>query len=245
MRVGVYVDGYNLYYGGRGICGRGLPGWRWLDLRALATSIVTAQSGWSGPFDIRLVYCTARIKGGGSNTQSQQDQDVYLRALIAHGAVDTIEYGIYVSRTATAPLATAGPHGRPHITRATWPIMVKSSSGDAVPDASFMASVARREEKGSDVNLAAHLLLDVLRGDVEAAVVVSNDSDLKLPIDVARSLVPVGLVNPTRGYPAGALNAAPTTGVGGHWWYQLVAADFTCHQLPAILGPKIRRPTGW
>ena len=36
MKVGVYVDGYNLYYGGRGICGRGVPGWRWLDLRSLA-----------------------------------------------------------------------------------------------------------------------------------------------------------------------------------------------------------------
>jgi hypothetical protein len=28
----------------------------------------------------------------------------------------------------------------------------------------FIVSVARREEKGSDVNVAAHLLWDVLRG---------------------------------------------------------------------------------
>ena len=46
MNVGVYVDGYNLYYGGRGICGRGLSGWRWLDLRAMASSLITLQSGW-------------------------------------------------------------------------------------------------------------------------------------------------------------------------------------------------------
>jgi hypothetical protein len=39
VRIGVYVDGFNLYYGGRGLCGRGTPGWRWLDLRALATSL--------------------------------------------------------------------------------------------------------------------------------------------------------------------------------------------------------------
>ncbi|HEY7200404.1 MAG TPA: NYN domain-containing protein, partial [Candidatus Dormibacteraeota bacterium] len=31
MRVGVYVDGFNLYYGARGLCGRGTAGWRWLD----------------------------------------------------------------------------------------------------------------------------------------------------------------------------------------------------------------------
>ena len=41
MRVGVYIDGYNLYYGARGLMGgRGQAGWRWLDLRAMATRIV-------------------------------------------------------------------------------------------------------------------------------------------------------------------------------------------------------------
>jgi hypothetical protein len=33
-----------------------------------------------------------------------------------------------------------------------------------VPDASFMVSVAYREEKGSDVDVAFHLLIDVLTG---------------------------------------------------------------------------------
>lgn len=35
MQVGVYIDGYNLYYGARAICGRSTPGWRWLDLRSM------------------------------------------------------------------------------------------------------------------------------------------------------------------------------------------------------------------
>lgn len=107
-----------------------------------------------------------------------------------------------------------------------------------------MASVARREEKGSDVNVAAHLLVDVLTKAVDAAVVVSNDSDLKLPIDVARGVVPVGLINPTKGFPAGALNGAPGDGVGGHWWYQLTAADFTAAQLPHQTH-GLRKPAGW
>src|SRR5271169_6200566 len=42
MRIGVYIDGFNLYYGARGLCGRGTPGWRWIDLRALATDLVAA-----------------------------------------------------------------------------------------------------------------------------------------------------------------------------------------------------------
>lgn len=122
--------------------------------------------------------------------------------------------------------------------------MVKDNTGWDVPNATFMASVARREEKGSDVNVAAHLLVDVLTETVEAAVVISNDSDLKLPVQIARDRVPVGLVNPTRGYPAGALNAAPTVGAGGHWWYQLTAADFNGAQLPSPVA-GLTRPSGW
>jgi hypothetical protein len=56
------------------------------------------------------------------------------------------------------------------------------SAGAAVPDASFMVRYLRLEEKGSDVNVASHLLLDVLSGTIDAAVVVSNDSDLAFPI---------------------------------------------------------------
>ena len=43
----------------------------------------------------------------------------------------------------------------------------------------LMATVRMREEKGSDVNVATHLLADVFTGEVEAAMVISNDSDLK------------------------------------------------------------------
>ena len=42
--------------------------------------------------------------------------------------------------------------------------------------------ILNAEEKGSDVNLASYLLLDGFEKDYEMAVVISNDSDLKLPI---------------------------------------------------------------
>lgn len=240
MRVGVYIDGFNLYYGGRG---RGAPGWRWLDLRALATALVADRSGWPPATSLRVVYCSARISGA-DNPDGQRDQDVYLRALRAHGSVDVLEMGQYVSRVATAPLAAADRKGRPVLTTAGWPVMVQDKAGTAMPDARFMVSVARREEKGSDVNVATHLLLDVLNRAVDAAVVVSNDSDLRLPVVEARQRVKVGLVNPTKGYPAGALNAASTVGVGGHWWHQLAKADFAAAQLPDVVG-RLTKPTGW
>jgi hypothetical protein len=61
VRIGVYIDGFNLYYGARGLCGRGTPGWRWIDLRGLATDLVGRRTNWAGAQVERVVYCTARI----------------------------------------------------------------------------------------------------------------------------------------------------------------------------------------
>lgn len=102
MRVGVYIDGYNLYYGGRSICGRSTPGWRWLDLRSMVSSIVSDHSEWLDPALEIVTYCTARISGA-SNEQGMQEQDVYLRALEESESVTQISYGNYVTRVATAP----------------------------------------------------------------------------------------------------------------------------------------------
>ena len=58
--------------------------------------------------------------------------------------------------------------------------------------------VKNTEEKGTDVNLATYLIMDGYDGDYEQALVISNDSDLALPIRMARDKIkrPVGVVNP-------------------------------------------------
>jgi hypothetical protein len=56
MRVGVYVDGFNLYYGARTLCGRGTPGWRWLDIRALAGALVRERRDWDGARIAKVIY---------------------------------------------------------------------------------------------------------------------------------------------------------------------------------------------
>jgi len=123
--------------------------------------------------------------------------------------------------------------------------MLQDCHDQDVPDGRFMVSIARREEKGTDVNVASHLLIDVLSGAVDAAVVVSNDSDLALPIRFARTRVPVGTLNPTPSYFAGKLEGSPMEGVAGHWWYQLVPNDLTTHQLPTRIGTRIIKPQPW
>jgi Protein of unknown function DUF88. len=104
--------------------------------------------------------------------------------------------------------------------------------------------VAHREEKGTDVNVASHLLLDLLRHRVTAAVIVSNDSDLAFPVARARELVPVGVVNPSPNPTAGALRGHPNDGVGRHWWYKLAASDLTAAQLPAQVA-TLTKPKDW
>lgn len=244
MRVGVYIDGYNLYYGGRGICGKSTPGWRWLDIKALALHLITEYSQWESSQIEKVTYCTARISGA-SNPEGQREQDVYLRALERSGSATHIAFGNYVARIATAPLAVEGRNGKPVIAHPQWPIMVQDSDQREVPDAKFMASIARREEKGSDVNVASHLLIDILTRSVDAAVVISNDSDLAFPISYVRNLAPIGLINPTRGYRAGKLAGNPSDGVGNHWWYQLQPEDWYQNQLPETVGNRITKPAKW
>jgi len=241
----VYVDGFNLYYGARGLCGRGTPGWRWLDLRGLAASLIGSRLNWPAAQIDRVVYCTALIDAA-TNPSGYADQDVYIKALVGSGAVDHVELGYYVARVKQAPLAirSPGPAGIPIIVQANWPVMVQDAVGQPVAGATFMVSYANREEKGSDVNVASHLLVDVLTGRVDAAVVVSNDSDLRFPVQFARQHVPVGVVNPSRNYLAGALRGLASDGVGRHWWRQLTAADLRAFQLPDPAGGHTR-PLGW
>lgn len=58
--------------------------------------------------------------------------------------------------------------------------------------------VIKTEEKGSDVNIATHLLHDGYRGLYRAAVLITNDSDLKEPVRIVRQelLKIVGILNP-------------------------------------------------
>lgn len=65
------VDGYNLYYGARGVCGRSTRGWRWLDLRAMAGDVIAQRSKWSDCVIENVTYGTARMSGS-SNAEGHE-----------------------------------------------------------------------------------------------------------------------------------------------------------------------------
>ena len=239
MRVGVYVDGFNLYYGGRANCGKGTSGWRWLDIRALATSICTANRSWTNPQVERIVYCTARVKG-----PSRRDQSTYINALQSSGSVDVVEYGKFVERVNRGPVAVEDKKGRPKLLHPSWPVRISDHSGNNVDDYRFVVSYARREEKGSDVNVASYLLVDLYEESIDAAFVISNDSDLAFAVRHSRNRIPVGIINPTKSQLVGALKVDRDFGAGNHFSMQLGKDHFYKHQLPDSVG-TFRKPQGW
>jgi hypothetical protein len=68
------------------------------------------------------------------------------------------------------------------------------------PDGGRFARVIKTEEKGSDVNLASQLVSDAYEDHFDVAVLITNDSDLLMPIEIVRRRLgrTVGLFNPQR-----------------------------------------------
>lgn len=195
----------------------------------------------------RIVYCTAYVDPA-DNQAAHADQSVYVKALREHGAIDVLELGYYVAWPKKLPLANELPTGRAEVIVPTgaesWQGLPISRVSNAAGDM-FMATVRNREEKGSDVNVATHLLTDVFRGNVNGAIVISNDSDLALPLSIARTMVPVGTVNPGTKQLAGALKGDRNEGPGGHWWRKLNSQDYYNHQMPNPVGGRYYKPAGW
>lgn len=240
----MYVDAFNVYYGGRAHCGRRVPGWRWLDLRALAMSLINPYL-WPMPKLERLVYCAAPRDREGDPT-SLRDQQTYIGALRQHIPEIDVLYGKYAPRAKTGVLVEKSPNGR-SLRR------VLSPGSERIPSwlpaeeiigkegrRELLVSVSTFEEKGSDVSVASSLLIDVLTDRVDAAMVLSNDSDLRVPLEAARDRVPVATINPT----VVDLKGSPGVGAGRHWWRRLRPADFFNHQLPDRVG-EFTKPESW
>ena len=72
------------------------------------------------------------------------------------------------------------------------------------------ARVVKIEEKGSDVNLGAHLVRDAFAGAFQHAAVITNDTDLREPIRIVaqEAKLPITLLSPVS-KPAERCNVCP------------------------------------
>jgi NYN domain len=121
----------------------------------------------------QIKYFTALVSARPNDPDQPVRQQLYLRALRTLPSV-SIHFGHFLTHEVTMALVV--PAGQPP----------------------KYARVIKTEEKGSDVNLATHLLHDAHMGRFEVAVVVSNDSDLLEPIKIVREQLHkrVGILNP-------------------------------------------------
>ena len=161
----------NVYIDGFNLYYRALrrsPQYKWLDLAKLSQALLPNHR------INRIRFFTAIVdQRPGDDPLKQRRQLLYLRALQTIPNL-SIHYGQFKTRNIWRRRARANP------------------------DLDDPVLVMNTEEKRTDVNLASYLLMDGYDGDYEQAIVISNDSDLALPIEIVRDRLdhPIGVVNP-------------------------------------------------
>jgi uncharacterized LabA/DUF88 family protein len=164
---------------------------------------------------LEVKYFTAIVDSPSGSVRQQ----VYIGALEAGGRVSTYR-GHFLSHVKRRPRKATCPQ-----------------CGDRHAD------VVITEEKGTDVNLATHLVYDACSDAFDVAAVISNDSDLVMPILFAREKCgkTVGVINPQQ-YPAQALLKAVD------FYKKLRAGALGASQLPAVIehgGRRFEKPATW
>ena len=152
-------------------------------------------------------------------------QQIYLDALRTLPEI-TVHMGAFLLSEKFAGLAEP-PDFRPRITLPQpWPDVVK---------------IIKVEEKGSDVNLACHLLLDAFQNSYDVAAVISNDSDLVEPIRIVTQVMhkPVGLLSPVS-------NPNPELSRVSSFIRRISVSDLAASQFPSPLlradGSHLNKP---
>jgi uncharacterized LabA/DUF88 family protein len=122
---------------------------------------------------IKIKYFTAPVTARPSDPDQPNRQQLFFRALQTIPGLEII-YGHFLSHEIMMPLAHPKPGGPKHV------------------------RVIKTEEKGSDVNIATHMVNDGYKGLYRVAILVSNDSDLVEPVKIVRNelKLPVGVLNP-------------------------------------------------
>lgn len=218
--------------------------YRWLDPVQLCRHLLPRDE------IVAVKYFTAHVKALPHDPGAPTRQQIYLRALGTLPEVE-VHLGHFLRGKIWAPLAVgqvggADPTGgglRRRLRRALGGTDLLKLKEDRAP----LLRVWKTEEKGSDVNLASHLLTDGFDGAFEGAAVISNDSDLEWPIRYVRERLgkTVAILNPHKHRNA---RLAPNPMPEGSIYRPIRAGAVAASQLPDELADDLgilRRPEGW
>lgn len=186
--------------------------YKWLNLSSLFRDILQSHHQI-----LKIKYFTARVSARPTNPYKPQRQDTYLRALQAHCEEVEVFFGHFLTNKIRAPLS-------------------HPSNGPKVVE------VLKTEEKGSDGNLALHLLNDAWLDVYDSAIVVTNDSDIAEAMRLAknRSNKLLGLITPGAGHPSQQLMQH------ANFHRHIRMNSLKKNQLPSpIPGTNITMPKNW
>jgi len=214
MLTNVYIDAFNLYYGAL----KGTP-YKWLNLTTLCQLLLPKNKVQ------KIKYFTALVGSRPDHPGSDVRQSTYLRALGTIPNISVIK-GHYLSHPVWMPTFDS--------------YRSALSKGGKIK----FVQVLKTEEKGSDVNLATHMLHDGCKKEYEAAVIISNDSDLLEPVRIITQELnlPVGVINPGQPHPSQVLLKAAT------FFKTIRHGVLAASQFPAIMtdaNGTFHKPSSW
>lgn len=174
MNINVYIDGYNLFYGALKSPKVDLNAP--LNIQSIQQQKIdsTRRLRWLNPEELvcrfikhpftinKIKFYTADIIAFYNGHKAPERQAEYYKALCTLPNIE-IHKGRFYKNKASMP---------------AYPITNPIA----------MVNVLKTEEKGSDVNLATHLVYDACQGNFDMAVIITNDSDLLEPIKTVQIL---------------------------------------------------------
>ncbi len=194
---------------------KGTP-YKWLDLMALFTAILRPHNQI-----LAIKYYTAMVSARPGHVNAPTRQSVYINASKAYIPQLSVTMGVFLQSTVRMRLAS--------------PPLIGSKYAD----------VLKTEEKGSDVNLALHMLNDAWNDLYDCAVVCSNDSDLSEALRIVKTERKKKIVLAV----PGVANVRPPSNQlrkYANYTLSIPAAAIAASQLPnQIPGTNFHKPPGW
>lgn len=197
---------------------------KWLNPSLLVANVLSSDH-----VIIKCNYYIARVSSRAHDPEAPARQATYLRAIRTIPEV-AIHEGSFMTSEPWMPL-TNPPRAKPD--GYDWSLPPPS-----------VVKVLKYEEKGSDVNLGAHLVRDSFVDAFDVAVVVTNDSDLDEPIRIATQEAGkrVGLLTPVK-FPNQSLQSVAS------FYRHIRTGHLARAQLPDPLvspdGAIYRKPSSW
>lgn len=187
--------------------------YKWLDIKALCTNLLQPHNKI-----VSIKYFTAHVSGTAQDPNKSIHQQLYLRALKHTTPELMVILGQFTTHKVKKRLVTPINNVR-------------------------HAEILETTEKGSDVNLAVHLLNDAWLDKYDCAIVISGDSDLATAIHLVKSFHTqkiVGVISP------GKRSMSKELVKVSDFVKAISTTSLINSQFPALIpGTTIQKPSDW